>query len=97
MLPPKCWKLFCTFYANYLLKENQQLLKKLFKRLDPTVSKVETDIQGDIQVSLKYDTVKSNLLVNIIKIRELGANNISGKSAEPFVTVSPMSVIISYL
>ena len=70
------------------MQENQQLLKKLFKRLDPTVSRADTDVQGEVQVSLKYDLNNSRLLVNVIKCRELGLNSISGKTAQPFVAVS---------
>lgn len=73
---------------NYYIQENQQLLKKLFKRLDPSVSAVSTDVQGEVQVSLKYDFNNSRLLVNVIKCRDLGLNNITGKTAEPFVSVS---------
>ncbi|XP_067930508.1 synaptotagmin-1-like [Watersipora subatra] len=68
-------------------KENQQLLKKLFKRLDPSVSEVKTDIQGEIQISLKYDFENSKLLVNVIKCRDLAVNSIAGKTAEPFVSL----------
>ena len=69
------------------MQENQQVLKKLFKRLDPMVSKVETDIRGDLQLSVKYDAVNSNLLVYIIKCRDLGMNSVLQKTANPFVTV----------
>lgn len=80
------------YVALSLLQENQQILKKLFKRLDPTVSKVETDIYGELQVSVKYDAVNSNLLVYVIKCRDLGKNSISQKTADPFVTVIQLSI-----
>lgn len=69
------------------MQENQQLLKKLFKRLDPTVSRANTDVQGEVQISLKYDLNNSRLLINVIKCRDLGLNSISGKTAQPFVAV----------
>jgi len=62
-------------------------LRRIFKKLDPTVAKADSDIQGEIQVSLKYDFIKELLLVKIIKCRDLGLNSISGKTAEPFIMV----------
>jgi len=78
------------------LKENQQLLKKIFKRLDPCVSKVDAEVRGEMQVSLKYDFNNSSLLVNVIKCRDLGRNSITGKTAEPFVTVSLIIMFIEF-
>ena len=58
------------------------------------MSEVSTDIQGEIQISLKYDFNNSKLLVNVIKCRDLGLNNISGKTAEPFVSVSVVVLMV---
>ncbi|XP_064632573.1 synaptotagmin 2-like [Lineus longissimus] len=72
-------------YVN--TKENMVLLKQIFKKLDPSVMKTTSDIQGELQMSLKYDAKEERLLVKVIKARELNAKDLRGNGSDPFVKV----------
>lgn len=58
---------------------NNQMLKGLFKKLDPTVMKPIGDVRGDIQLSFKYDFNNDMLLIKVIKCRDLANKDIRAK------------------
>lgn len=65
--------------------DNHQMLKGLFKKLDPTVMKPVGDVVGEIQLSFKYDFNNELLLIKVIKCRELNNKDIRSKLADTFV------------
>ena len=64
---------------------NMQILKGLFKRLDPTVMKAVGDVRGEVQISFKYDFKRHLLLVKVIKCRELRSKDLRSKLSDPYV------------
>ncbi|XP_076091952.1 synaptotagmin-10-like [Mytilus galloprovincialis] len=64
---------------------NMQILKGLFKKLDPTVMKAVGDVRGEIQISFKYDYKRHLLLVKVIKCRELRSKDLRSKMSDPYV------------
>lgn len=64
---------------------NMQILKGLFKKLDPTVMKAVGDVRGEIQISFKYDFKRHLLLVKVIKCRELRSKDLRSKMSDPYV------------
>ncbi|XP_062615236.1 synaptotagmin-A-like isoform X1 [Saccostrea cucullata] len=67
---------------------NTQLLKGLFKQLDPTVAKAVGDMRGEIQLSYKYDFKRHLLLVKVIKCRELKSKDLRSKLSDPYVKLT---------
>lgn len=65
--------------------KNTQLLKGLYKTLDPTMMKVTEDVRGEIQLSFKYDFKRSLLLVKVIKCRDLRMRDLRTKMPDPYV------------
>jgi hypothetical protein len=65
-----------------------QLLKGLFKQLDPTVMKSAAEVRGEIQLSFKYDFKRHLLLVKVIKCRELRSKDLRSKMSDPYVKVN---------
>lgn len=65
--------------------DNHQMLKGLFKKLDPKVMKPVGEVKGEIQLSFKYDFNNELLLVKVIKCRELNNKDIRSKMADTFV------------
>jgi hypothetical protein len=59
----------------------------MFKKLDPSVMKATSDVQGELQISFKYDPKEERLLVKVIKARELNAKDLRGSGSDPFVKV----------
>ncbi|KAK3101636.1 hypothetical protein FSP39_005068 [Pinctada imbricata] len=70
--------------------KNMQLLKGLFKQLDPSVMKAVGDVRGEIQLSFKYDFKRHLLLVKVIKCRELRSKDMRSKMSDPYVKLSLM-------
>lgn len=64
---------------------NHQILKGLFKKLDPSVMKPVGEVKGEIQLSFKYDFNNDLLLIKVIKCRELSNKDIRSKLADTFV------------
>ncbi|KAH3872547.1 synaptotagmin-5-like [Dreissena polymorpha] len=64
---------------------NTQMLKGLFKKLDPSVMKPLGDIKGEIQLSFKYDANNEMLLIKVIKCRDLANRDIRGKMSNFYV------------
>lgn len=64
---------------------NYQMLKGVFKKLDPSVMKPVDSVKGEIQLSFKYDFNNELLLVKVIKCRELSNKDIRSKMADTFV------------
>ena len=75
-------------YVLVYLQRNMQILKGLFKKLDPTVMKAVGDVRGEIQISFKYDYKRHLLLVKVIKCRELRSKDLRSKMSDPYVKVS---------
>ncbi|XP_013409216.1 synaptotagmin-6 [Lingula anatina] len=69
-------------------KEGKELMKQLYKKLDPTVMKTIGVIQGEIQLSFKYDFNSELLLIKVIKCRDLDAKDLRGKNANTYVKLS---------
>ncbi|KAJ8301633.1 hypothetical protein KUTeg_020620 [Tegillarca granosa] len=67
--------------------QSMQMLKGLFKNLDPTVMKAVGDIRGDIQLSFKYDFKRQLLLIKVIRCRELPSKDWRSKMSDPYVMV----------
>ncbi|XP_074645218.1 synaptotagmin-1-like [Tubulanus polymorphus] len=65
-------------------KENMILVKQIFKQLDPTVMKC-TNIEGDLLLSMKYDTSRETLMIKVIRARDLTPRQIRGATADPYV------------
>ena len=63
------------------------MLKSLFKKLDPTVVRSPTDINGEVELAFKYDFKRQLLLVKVIKCRDLHAKDIRTKASDPYVRV----------
>ena len=64
------------------------LLKHIFKKMDPAVTKTTTlRPHGDLEMSFKHDPVNNVLLVKIIRARNLDAKDLRGKSADAYVKV----------
>ena len=79
------WNIFYFIF----LQENMQLLKHMFKRMDPTVMMNSAERpNGEIQLSFKLDAAGETLLVKVIKARDLVAKDLRGKAADPYVKVS---------
>lgn len=69
-------------------QENIQLLKHLFKKMDPSVMRTSAQSNhGEIQLSFKYEATKKLLLVKVIKCRGLSAKDLCGHTADPYVKV----------
>lgn len=67
-------------------QENIQLLKHLFKKMDPSVMRTSAQSNhGEIQLSFKYEATKKLLLVKVIKCRGLSAKDLCGHTADPYV------------
>ncbi|XP_048740637.2 synaptotagmin-10-like [Ostrea edulis] len=69
---------------------NMQLLKGLFKQLDPTVMKSVVGVRGEIQLSFKYDFKRHLLLVKVIKCRELRSKDLRSKMSDPYIKLTLM-------
>ncbi|XP_045166192.1 synaptotagmin 2-like [Mercenaria mercenaria] len=75
-----------TGWDNYQRElQNNQMLKGLFKKLDPTVMKPTGDIRGEVQLSFKYDFNNDMLLIKVIKCREMANKDIRAKMSNFFV------------
>lgn len=75
-----------TGWDNYQRElQNNQMLKGLFKKLDPAVMKPVGDIKGEVQLSFKYDFSNDMLLVKVIKCRELANKDIRAKMSNFYV------------
>ncbi|XP_041458628.1 synaptotagmin-1-like [Lytechinus variegatus] len=61
------------------------ILKQLFKRMDPAVTKTLGDAKGEVKLSLKYDKRRSMLLVKVVSARDLSAKDIRGRTSDPYV------------
>ncbi|CAH1784050.1 unnamed protein product [Owenia fusiformis] len=72
---------------NYT-KESVQLVKHMFKKMDPSVMKTTVDVMGDLQLSFKYDFARGLLLLKVLKARELVCKDPRTKSADPYVKLS---------
>uniref|UniRef100_H2Z8S2 C2 domain-containing protein n=1 Tax=Ciona savignyi TaxID=51511 RepID=H2Z8S2_CIOSA len=66
---------------------NMYMLKRMFKQLDPVVMNSNGGVQGKVNVSIKYITEKSLLLVKIISARDLLTKDVRGASANPYIKV----------
>ena len=65
-----------------------QLLKHMFKRMDPTVMMTSSERpHGEVQLSFKLDATRETLLVKVIKARDLTAKDLRGRAADPYVKV----------
>ena len=65
-----------------------QLLKQLFKSLDPTLLQVAaTSSRGELQLAFKYESVRELLLVQVVRARQLDARDLRGSSADAYVKV----------
>ena len=65
-----------------------QLLKHMFKRMDPTVMMALSERpHGEVQLSFKLDATRETLLVKVIKARDLTAKDLRGRAADPYVKV----------
>ena len=65
-----------------------QLLKHMFKRMDPTVMMTSAERpHGEIQLSFKYEARREMLLVKVIRARDLAAKDLRGRAADPYVKV----------
>ena len=70
-----------------------QLLKQLFKKMDPSVMNVgASSTMGEVQLSFKYNAEQQILLVKVIRCRDLSAKDLRGKSSDPYVKVGGISV-----
>ncbi|WAR25135.1 SYT7-like protein [Mya arenaria] len=69
---------------------NTQMLKGLFKKLDPAVMKPIGEVKGEVQLSFKYDFNNEMLLVKIIKCRDLANKDIRGKMSNFYVKLELM-------
>ncbi|XP_071484802.1 synaptotagmin-1-like [Diadema antillarum] len=61
------------------------ILKQLFKRMDPAVTKTLGDAKGEVKLSLKYDGRHKMLLVKVVSARDLSAKDMRGRSSDPYV------------
>ncbi|XP_041349855.1 synaptotagmin-1-like [Gigantopelta aegis] len=66
-------------------KQSMQLLKGLFKQLDPSVTSTIGDNNGEVQLSFKYDGSQNLLLVKVLKCRDLRNRDIRSKASDPYV------------
>ncbi len=65
-----------------------QLLKHMFKGMDPTVMMTSAARpHGEVQISFKYEATREMLLVKVIKARDLSAKDLRGRAADPYVKV----------
>ena len=65
-----------------------QLLKHLFKKMDPSVMRTSAQTtHGEIQLSFKYEATKELLLVKVIKCCDLSAKDLRGHCSDPYVKV----------
>ncbi|XP_022300165.2 synaptotagmin-1-like [Crassostrea virginica] len=67
---------------------NMQMLKGLFKQLDPSVMKATGEVRGEVQLSYKYDFKRHLLLVKVIKCRELRSKDLRSKMSDPYVKLT---------
>lgn len=74
-------------YFFVFLQHNTQMLKGLFKKLDPSVMKPIGDIKGEIHLSFKYDAGYDQLLIKVIECRDLANRDIRGKMSNFYVKV----------
>ena len=73
----------------FFVQENMNILKQLFKKMDPSILKTSTfSDHGDVQLSFKYDPTRELLLVKVICCRDLEPKDLRGKSADPYVKVT---------
>ena len=68
-------------------QQSMQLLKGLFKQLDPSVTSTVGDNNGQVQLSFKYDGTQNLLLVKVLKCRDLRNKDIRTKASDPYVKV----------
>ena len=65
-----------------------QLLKQMYKKMDPSIMKTSTyQTHGEVELSFKYLPTKETLLVQVIRARDLNAKDLRGKSSDPYVQV----------
>lgn len=65
-----------------------QLLKQMYKKMDPTIMKTATyTTHGEIELGFKYMPTKELLLVKVIQARDLNAKDLRGKTSDPYVQV----------
>lgn len=79
--------LLCHDFYFFNFQQSLKVLKSLFKKLDPTVVKSPNDVNGEIELSFKYDTKRQLLLVKVIRCRGLCAKDIRTKASDPYVKV----------
>ena len=65
-----------------------QILKQLYKKMDPTVMKSQNGVQGEIEISFKFDYEREVLLVKVIRARGISGKDLRGKNADPYAKVS---------
>ncbi|KAL3853077.1 hypothetical protein ACJMK2_016656 [Sinanodonta woodiana] len=70
--------------------QNAQILKGMFKKLDPTVMQVPGEDRGEIELSFKYDYAKEILMIKVIKCRDLRNRDLRSKMFETFVRLQVM-------
>ncbi|CAD5115521.1 DgyrCDS4487 [Dimorphilus gyrociliatus] len=72
---------------NYdVYKQRMHLLKHMFKQLDPNIMATATFVNhGDLELAVKYDVSRRQLLVKIIQARDLRARDLRGKTSDPYV------------
>lgn len=75
-----------------LIQHNTQMLKGLFKKLDPSVMKPIGDIKGEIHLSFKYNFNNEMLLVRVIECRDLANKDLRAKMSNFFVKVSVFGI-----
>ena len=72
---------------NYFQQDNHALLKEIFHRIDPSsVSGFYGKVLGEIEVSMKYKSNESTLLVKIGRAKNLQCPDVH-KLPNPFVQV----------
>ncbi|KAL5014679.1 hypothetical protein ScPMuIL_008949 [Solemya velum] len=65
--------------------QNVQMLRGMFKKLDPSVMKFVGDQRGDTQLSFKYDAERELLFLKVIKCRDLMVADLRSRSADPYM------------
>jgi len=75
------------FLIAQLLQHNTQMLKGVFKKLDPSVMRPLGDVKGEVQLSFKYDFNNEMLLTKVIKCRDLANKDIRGKMSNFYAKV----------
>ncbi|XP_046358148.2 synaptotagmin-C-like [Haliotis rufescens] len=69
-------------------KQSMKILKGIYKRLDPTIMKSTLDVNGEVQLSFKYDLNRDLLLVKVIRCRELRNRDVRSKASDPYIRLA---------